>query len=99
MAADRRQDVGKADELHAGIERECDPAATLAIVEPGLAPAEAAQARAAIAALPSAQQHVAAMVPVYAEIDATVRNGEPEEAAAARQQLAALQRPRAAVAA
>ena len=45
----------------------------------------------ATAALPSAQQRAATMAPVYAEIEATIRNGKPEEAAAARQQLAALQ--------
>ncbi|KQV89185.1 MULTISPECIES: hypothetical protein [unclassified Roseateles] len=68
-----------------------DPAAALAMVERGLSPAEAAKARAAIAALPSAQGRAAAMAPVYEKIEATIRNGKPEEAAAARQQLAALQ--------
>lgn len=68
-----------------------DPAALLAMVEPGLSPAEAARGRAEIAALPTTQQQAAAMAPVYAQIEATIRNGKPEEAAAARQQLAALQ--------
>lgn len=68
-----------------------DPAAALAMVEPGLSPAEAAKARTAIAALPSAQQRADAMAPVYAKIEETIRNGKPEEATAARQQLAALQ--------
>lgn len=68
-----------------------DPAAALAMVEKGLPPAEAAKARAAIAALPSAQQRAAAMAPVYEKIEATIRNGSPEQAAEARQQLAALQ--------
>ncbi|MDR7268325.1 hypothetical protein J2X20_000954 [Pelomonas saccharophila] len=68
-----------------------DPAAALAMVEKGLSPAEAAKARAAIAALPSAQQRAAAMAPVYEKIEATIRNGTPEQAAEARQQLAALQ--------
>ena len=66
------------------------PEATLAMVEKGLTPAEAAKARAAVAALPSAQQQAAAMAPVYEKIEATIRNGTPEEAAQARQQLAAL---------
>lgn len=68
-----------------------DLAATLALAERGMTPAEAAQARAAVAALPSAQQRADAMAPVYAKIEETIRNGKPDEAAAARQQLAALQ--------
>lgn len=68
-----------------------DPAATLALVEKGLSPAEAAKARAAIAALPSAQQRADAMTPVYAKIEETIRNGTPEQAADARRALAALQ--------
>lgn len=68
-----------------------DPAAALAMVERGLSPAEAAKARAAIAALPSAQDRAAAMAPVYEKIEATIRNGTPQQAAEARQQLAALQ--------
>ncbi len=68
-----------------------DPAATLALVEKGLSPAEAAKARAAVAALPSAQQRADAMAPVYAKIEATIRNGTPQQAAEARQMLAALQ--------
>jgi len=68
-----------------------DPAAALAMVEKRLSPAEAAKARAVIAALPSAQQRADAMAPVYARIEDTIRNGTPQQAAEARQQLAALQ--------
>lgn len=68
-----------------------DPGAALAMIAQGLPPAEAAKARAAIAALPSAQQRADAMAPVYEKINETIRNGTPEQAAEARQQLAALQ--------
>ncbi|MGM9481150.1 hypothetical protein ACS5PN_08155 [Roseateles sp. NT4] len=68
-----------------------DPAAALAMAEKGLSPAEAAKARAAIAALPSAQQRADAMAPVYAKIEEAIRNGTPQQAAEARQMLAALQ--------
>lgn len=67
-----------------------DPAAALALAQRGMSPAAAAQAGAAVAALPGAQAHADAMAPVHAQIEATIRNGSPEEAAAARQQLAAL---------
>lgn len=68
-----------------------DPSAALAFVQRGLSPAEAARARAEIAALPGLQATADAMAPVYAQIEETIRKGSPQEAAAARQQLAALQ--------
>lgn len=67
-----------------------DPSAALALVQRGMSPAEAAQARTRLAALPGAQATTTAMAPVIAQMEETIRTGSPQEAAAAREQLAAL---------
>jgi len=67
-----------------------DPAAALALAQRGMSPAEAARAKAELAALPAANDTASAMAPVYAQIEETIRKGPPQEAAAAREQLAAL---------
>lgn len=51
---------------------------------------ERAQAQAELAALPSAGAMQAEMAPVIAQLEQQVRTGKPDEAAAAKQQLAAL---------
>lgn len=82
---ERRMDFDAAPPAAAG-----DPGAALAFVQRGLSPAQAAQARADVAALPGPQATAAAMAPVYAQLEETIRSGPPQEAASARQQLAAL---------
>ena len=67
-----------------------DPATALALAQRGMSPAEAARAKAELAAMPTAQDTASAMAPVYAQIEETIRKGPPQEAAAAREQLAAL---------
>lgn len=67
-----------------------DPAAALAFAQRGMTPAEAARAHAEIAALPGPQATADAMAPVYAQIEQTIRTGTPQQAAEARQTLAAL---------
>jgi len=67
-----------------------DPAAALAFAARGLSPADQARARAELAALPGPQATADAMAPIYAQIEQTIRTGTPQQAAEARQQLAAL---------
>lgn len=67
-----------------------DPAAALAFAARGLSPADQARAHAELAALPGPQATADAMAPVYAQIEQAIRTGTPQQAAEARQQLAAL---------
>lgn len=67
-----------------------NPAAALAFAAPGMSPPDQARARAELSALPGQQASADAMAPVYAQIEQAIRTGTPQQAAEARQQLAAL---------
>lgn len=64
------------------------PAVELAMA--GMSPAERAQAQAEMAKMPSADAMQAEMAPVIAQLEQQARSGKADEAAMAKQQLAAL---------